>query len=241
MLQIIREQTGQNEPCPYIQGYQARMRYRLIDHCRPETYESMLDRGWRRFGRVFFRPVCEACEACRSLRIDVERFKASRSMRRIKRRNQDLQVSLGPASLTEEHLELYSRYHLDMSTRRGWPEKSIAPEDYFQTFLEGREGFGHEMLYWQGDRLVAVALVDLLPGALSAVYCYYEPEQRSRSLGVYSVLRQIDLARSRAASRLYLGYWIPENESMAYKARYKPHEILEGRPEFEDNAIWRSS
>ncbi|MEM7354841.1 MAG: arginyltransferase [Acidobacteriota bacterium] len=239
MLQVIREKIGDEESCPYLPGVQARMHYRLVDRCLPRTYQQMLERGWRRFGRVFFRPICAACNECRSLRLEVADFRPNRSMRRTLKHNQDLTVLLRPVSLSREHLDLYNRYHHDMEQRKDWPGKSITADDYFQTFVEGREGYGHELLCLEENRLIAVALVDLLPDALSAVYCYYDPERRSRSLGSFSILQQIELARSRGASRVYLGYWIANNPSMRYKARYRPHQILQGWPELDEEPIWR--
>ncbi len=241
MFEIIHKATGEEEPCVYLPDQLSRIRYRVIDYCTPETYTSLLERGWRRFGRIFFRPMCSPCTECRSLRVDVERFRPNRSMRRTLVRNRDLRVGLRRASVSDQHLELYDRYHDDMAERRGWSEKSITLLSYYRTFVEGRNDFGHEMLFFDGDRPVAVALVDLLPRAISAVYCFYEPELRSRSLGVYSVLRQIELARDRGVPHLYLGYLIEGNQSMRYKSRYRPHEILEGRPGLDEEPIWPSS
>ncbi len=241
MRQTIREASGQKEACVYLPGRQARMRYRVIDHCTTETYQRLLERGWRRFGRVFFRPACAGCEECRSLRVDVERFLPNRSMRRTLKRNQDLEVVLRPVSISQEHLRLYQDYHHDMAGRKDWPDKAITPIGYFQTFCEGKESFGHELLFLLGERLVAVALVDLLPRAVSAVYCYYDPELRARSLGVFSILQQVELVRRRSAPYLYLGYWVEGNASMRYKAGYRPHEILQGRPGLGSEEIWRAS
>ena len=237
--EIIHQAIGGEERCLYLPDQLSRMRYRVIDDCTPETYTFLLERGWRRFGRVFFRPMCAACVECRSLRVDVERFRPNRSMRRTLKRNLDLRIGLRRAAVSDQHLELYDRYHLDMAERKGWSEKAISLLDYYRTFVEARQDFGHEMLYFDGDRPVAVALIDLLPAAISAVYCYYEPEQRSRALGVYSILRQIDLARAQGIPYVYLGYWIVGNPSMSYKANYRPHEILEGRPGLDEEAIWR--
>ncbi len=241
MHEIVHQATGDEERCLYLPDQLSRQRYRVIDYCTPETYTSLLERGWRRFGRVFFRPMCAACEECRSLRVDVERFRPNRSMRRTRARNSDLRVGVRRAAVSDQHLELYDRYHLDMAERKGWSEKSISLLSYYRTFVEGGQGFGHEMLFFDGDRPVAVALVDVLPAAVSAVYCYYEPELRSRSLGVYSVLRQIDFARAQGVPYLYLGYWIEGNASMRYKANYRPHEILDGRPGLGEAAAWPAS
>ena len=235
---LIHETAGEEEDCHYLAGRLARMRYRVIDRCTAGEYERMLERGWRRFGRVFFRPACAACEECRSLRLEVESFRPNRSMRRTLKRNRDLRVGLRRASVSDRHLELYDRYHRDMAERKGWSEKSITLLGYYRTFVEGREGFGHELLYFERDRLVAIALVDVLPRAVSAVYCFYEPDLRARSLGAFSVLQQVELARARDAPHLYLGYWVADNASMSYKASYRPHEILQGRPEHGEEAVW---
>ncbi|MEM7585492.1 MAG: arginyltransferase [Acidobacteriota bacterium] len=239
MLQIIRETTHDEQQCAYLPDRGARMRYRLIDACPEDDYQQMLERGWRRFGRVFFRPACEGCWECRSLRVDVAAFEPNRSMRRTVRRNQDLEIVLRSPSITRQHLELYQRYHRDMAARRAWPDKDSTPVDYFQTFVEGSERFGRELLFLEGERLVAVALVDVLPQAVSAVYCFYDPEMRRRSLGVFSVLQQVALAESRGVPYLYLGYWVAGNASMRYKANYHPHQILAGRPKASEAPSWR--
>lgn len=215
------------------------MCYRWIQGCAPETYLQLLEHGWRRFGRVFFRPVCAACRECRSLRVDVGSFTPNRSMRRTLARNQDLEVLVGRPRLTESHVDLYNRYHAEMTERKGWHESEIDAEEYYSTFVEGCESFGYEFLYFAAGKLAGVALVDVLPRAISAVYCYYEPELRSRGLGVFSVLRQIELARMLRIPHLYLGYLVRGNPSMLYKERYEPNEILDGRPGLGETPRWQ--
>lgn len=234
MLDVVQE-----HPCSYLEDRTARMRYRLMPDCPPATYEKLLQRGWRRFGATFFRPACRGCEQCLSLRLDVEDFEPNRSQRRTLRKNQDLSVILRPVGISDAHLDLYDRYHGDMTERRGWDEKFLDADGYYSTFVAGGEGFAHELLYFAGEQLVGVALVDLLPHALSAIYCYYEPEERQRGIGVFSVLAQIELARQREIPYVYLGYWIRGNRSMGYKAKYQPHEILDGRPRLEEPPTWR--
>ena len=221
----------QDHPCPYLTDQVAKTRYRLHEGCTEKQYLAMLERGWRRFGLTFFRPTCAACSECRSLRVDVETFAPNRSMRRNLRENDDLDVSFQPASLTVEHLELYGRYHDDMHHRREWTERDAAPADYFQTFVQGQGSWGHELLVRLHGQLVCVALLDVLaPKAFSAVYCYYDPRLRHRGLGVFAVLTEIAKARQEGIPHVYLGYLIEDNRSMRYKAKYRPHEILDGRP-----------
>jgi len=238
MREAIREIVAEEETCAYLPDQRSKIHYRLIEGCTPRSYQRMLERGWRRFGNCFFRPACQGCQECRSLRVDVASFRPNRSMRRIWRKNQDLRTILRRPSLSEHHLALYERYHTDMARRKGWTEKTIAPLDYFLTYVQSHHEFGYELLFLGGDRLVCVALLDVLPRAISAVYCYYEPGLRSRGLGVFSVLREIGLARARGLPYLYLGYWVEGNQSMRYKAHYRPHQILQGRPDFNEPPVW---
>lgn len=238
MNEIIQQRVGEEEGCAYLPAQRARMAYRIIHGCRLATYQQLLEHGWRRFGHVFFRPICQACSACRSLRVTVASFVPNRSMRRTARRNRDLRVVLRRPTLSRDHLDLYDRYHADMAARKGWREKTIAADDYYHTFVAGHRSFGHEMLFLDAERLVAVALVDILPAAVSAVYCYYDPALRRRALGVYSVLQHIALARARGIPHVYLGYWIEGHPSMSYKARYGPHQLIAGRPALDEAAVW---
>lgn len=238
MREVIREQLGEEETCSYLPEQRSLTRYRIVEGCTPETYQRMLERGWRRFGPLFFRPMCVACQECRSLRVEVDSFEPNRSMRRTLKRNEDLRVIVQQPTVTREHMQLYDRYHADMAGRKGWTLRQSDPIDYLLTFVEGHRTFGHEMLFFVERRLVLVTLVDILPRAISAVYTYYDPDERQRSLGVYSILRQIELARSRQVPYLYLGYRVEGNASMRYKARYRPHQLLEGRPEFNEQPVW---
>ncbi|MEL7061417.1 MAG: arginyltransferase [Acidobacteriota bacterium] len=235
LLQILQDQ-----PCAYLPDRRAQIRYRLMESCDRTEYQHLLERGWRRFGMTFFRPECSACRACRSLRIDVETFEPTRSMRRTLAKNRDLDLTLCKATLGPQHLDLYQRYHADMQARRGWPIRPMTARTYLHTFLEGRQDFGHELRLSLGDRLLALSMVDVLPAGISAVYTVYDPEHRDRGLGVRAILGAIELARERGLPYVYLGHWIEENVSMSYKSSYRPHELLDHRPEINERPRWSS-
>ena len=76
------------------------------------------------------------------------------------------------------------------------------------------------------EELIAVAVTDVLPHGLSAIYTFFDPEHEARSLGVFSVLRQIEACRERGLPHLYLGYWIKDAPKMRYKTDYRPVELL---------------
>ncbi|MDR2152309.1 MAG: arginyltransferase [Helicobacteraceae bacterium] len=229
--------VSQDKSCPYLLDRTSATQYH-IGGVNSVMFAKLLSRGWRRFGRLFFRPVCAACDECKSARVDVDRFELSGSFRRILRKGEALRLEISRPIVSDDRLALYDRYHKERSISRGWETESADPTEYYCAFAESSEDYGYEFAYYYLDRLVCVALTDILPIGVSAVYCYYEPEMRSFSLGTYSVLRQAMFAKDRGAKRLYLGYWVQNNASLAYKARFKPFEILRGRPELDQTPIW---
>jgi arginine-tRNA-protein transferase len=181
-----------------------------------------MDLNFRRAGGVFYRPSCASCDECRMIRLPVDAFRASRSQRRCWQRNADLEIRVESAVLTEEKLQLYRRYLAD---RHDGQMTGSAEE--FREFLYTSPIRTHELSYRLAGRLVAVGVVDIEPRAVSAVYCYYDPNMPRRSLGVLNVLHTIELCRKQARPYLYLGFFIKDCQAMNYKANYRPAELLQ--------------
>jgi len=234
----MREFIIDNKPCPYLQGLTAKTRYILETNATTDQCQEYIEHGWRRFGKLFFTPICEGCQACLSMRINVKDFKPSRSHKRTIKANQKTKTVIARPSVSHEHLKLYDRYHADMKGRRGWENDSISAEEYFSSFVDGYNQFGYEFRYEVDEKLIGVALVDILHDGLSAIYCYYDPDYRHLSLGTYSILKQIEIANRINLDYIYLGYWVEDNASLTYKSRYHPHEILTGGFSRKESAIW---
>ncbi len=216
--------------CSYLPWEQSSLEYRGLAHVSERAFEEMLSRGWRRHGRNFFRPACPQCVKCRSLRVDVNAFHPSKSQRRAMKKNADVRLEVGPARVTGEHVRLYNAWHADMHVRSGWRDSRTNSESYAEAFLAGDWPFAKEFRYYRENRLIGVGLVDVLPDALSSVYFYHDPLWRSLSPGTFTVQKEIEYARQTGRRHLYLGYWIAECRSMAYKAQFGPHEILARYP-----------
>jgi len=236
-MELARFRT-QPYTCPYLPYEIASLDYRIAADMSAEGYHELLRRGWRRFGLDFFRPACARCVKCRSLRIDVQEFKPSSSQRRNLRRNAEIRVAVQAPTMTADHLRLYDAYHQDMHRRRGWPRQTRSESFYREMFLMGDGGFAREFLYFDRERLIGVALADVVSEALSSVYFFHDPGWRSRALGVFSILRQLQFAREQGLRRQYLGYWISECQSMSYKSQYRPHEILQRYPADDEEPTW---
>ena len=209
-------------PCPYLAGRAARHLALRLEPQLPGLYHALMDLNFRRLGEIFYRPQCDACDACRMIRIPAASFRPSRAQRRCLKRNADLKLSLGSPSLSDEKQALYRRY-LD-ARHDGQMDGSPAE---LHGFLYSSPIETLELTYALEGRLVGVGIVDVEPEALSAVYCYFEPSLAARSLGVFNVLRLIEECRRRGLPHVYLGYYVRGCPSMDYKALYRPCEILE--------------
>lgn len=212
---------GLDHACPYLPGLTARGEGFQIDSMDPVMIAAFLDRGFRRSGRVIYRPVCPNCSACIPLRIPVRRFRMTRSMRRVWRANRDLRVEVGAVELSDEKLDLYARYleHQHDGTMTGTPEE-------FANFLCRSPVETIEFRYCLGRRLLGVGVADRCPGALSSVYMYFDPEHRRRSLGTYSVLYETRYCADHGLDYYHLGYYVAGSGKMNYKARFKPCQAL---------------
>ena len=212
--------------CGYLPGETWRLEYELVSELSAAEYKERMLQGWRRFGVSLFRPRCPVCTACQSLRILVDQFRPNRSQRRASKASDGvIQVRIGRPEVTRAKLDLYDRYHAFQAEAKGWPIHG--PRDvtsYVQSFVDNPFPT-QEWCYYRGGRLVGVGYVDDLPGALSAIYFFYDPAERAASLGIWNVLQLIQRARARGIPHVYLGYYVPGCPSMEYKARFVPNQV----------------
>jgi leucyl-tRNA---protein transferase len=214
------------ECCGYLPDQLARMEYEHVSELTAEEYAARMMAGWRRFGHTLFRPRCPSCQACRSLRVEVDRFSPNRGQRRVRKANEGaVQLQVGSPRVSRARLALYQRFHDHRARTRGWDEREESPSSYHSAFVFNPFPT-EEWSYFLNGRLVGVGLVDSLPVGLSAIYFVHEPDHHRRGLGTWNVLCLIDEARRRGLPHLYLGYWVADCPSLAYKASFRPFEIL---------------
>ena len=186
-----------------------------------ETYNELIQHGFRRSGGYVYRPHCPSCQECVSVRVPVKYHQYSRNELRVIRRNSDvIQVSRN-GKFSERHFDLYKRY---MSSRHADGTMANPGKSDYHRFLicDWTETVFTE--YRLDSLLIAVAVVDVVSTGLSAVYTFFDPDFADRSPGHFAILHQIEQARSRDLDYLYLGYWIKDCNKMSYKRRYKPLE-----------------
>jgi arginine-tRNA-protein transferase len=195
----------------------------------PTVNDSLTQVGFRRSQNIAYRPACETCRACQSARAPTGEYVLSRSERKVLNRNDDLERHLVEAEATLEQFELLRRYLLARHADGGmaemtWPDYVAMVEDTaVRTHLIEYRRKSQDL--GPGD-LVACVLVDVLADGLSLVYSFYDPDETRRSLGSFIILDHIVQAQESNLPYVYLGYWVPGSEKMAYKARFSPLEIL---------------
>ncbi len=209
-----------HDQCPYLAGRTFTSENMMVTGIDEAGLNHLLFHGFRHFGPHFFRPVCEECHQCIPLRIPIASFEFSRNMRRVLKKAQDLQVNVSSPEPTEEKYRLYQA-HL----RRFSPQTDSVYESFKEAFFFGSP-FGREMQFFQDGELLGVSHFDITDTLLSAVYCYWDPEKEAFGPGTLAILKELEFAIQRGLRYVYLGYYVPENPHMNYKARFRPNEML---------------
>jgi leucyl-tRNA---protein transferase len=226
--------------CAYLPGRLVRMYYKYVNTPNKSFATAVIQRGWRRFGKYYFYPICEGCNACKSIRIDVARYSYTKSQRKAIRRNSQTKIIVQKPTLTQAHIDLYNRYHLFKKDKDGWNYHAISHREYHENFVDGASDFGKEVLYMDGGKLIGVDLIDVLDDGISSIYFFYDPTYTRHSLGTYSLLYQINLAKILDLKWIYLGYWVDGCKAFAYKQKFQPQEILDGFPKMEAEPDWQT-
>jgi arginine-tRNA-protein transferase len=218
-------------PCPYLAG---RTERKIVTELSGSDAEALHDRlsraGFRRSHNIAYSPVCPGCRACIPIRIVAGAFQPDRTQRRVMRANADVAAIEMPARASAEQFALFQRYQAarhgdgDMAAMGFYDYRAMVEDTPITTgMVEFRDG---------GGRLLGACLTDWLSDGLSAVYSFFDTEDAKRSLGTYAILWLVSRARSLSLPYVYLGYWVPQSQKMAYKARFRPSETLSG-------GVWR--
>lgn len=212
-------------PCPYLDGEMERKIFTPLDPLEgPYINDYLTHSGFRRSQNVIYRPACESCQACHSLRVNTSEFSPSQSFRRTIKANSDLIRSVNEAYATQEQFDLLHKY---LNIRH--PDGGMAEMDFnrYEMMVEDCASRTEIIEYREeSGRLIACCITDTLRDGLSMVYSFFDTQKTKRSLGNFMILDHIDICKRAGFSYLYLGYWVANSRKMSYKAKFKPHQIL---------------
>jgi arginine-tRNA-protein transferase len=221
--------------CPYLEGQMERKVFtHLVGEKAKELNDLLTQGGFRRSQNIAYRPACESCRACISVRILAAEFKPTRSMRRNGAANSDLVATEYHAEPSSEQFRLFRRYLDSRHQSGGMADMSIG--DYAMMvedshvdsrIIEYRvRAEGDGLQEQPTGELLAVALTDRMGDGLSMVYSFFNPEVTDRSLGTHMILDHIARAQNLGLPHVYLGYWVNGSRKMEYKTRFLPQEHL---------------
>jgi leucyl-tRNA---protein transferase len=222
-------------PCPYLPGMEERKVFTHLVGRRATALNDMLTQtGFRRSQTIAYRPACEQCRACVSVRVLVEDFRPSANLRRIASRNSDLIGAIGPAKPSAEQYSLFRAYLDHRHPDGGMADMSVldysmmVEDSHIETRIieYRRKGPDHFITHRGEGRLYGACLTDQLADGLSMVYSYFNPDFESRSLGTFMILDHIARAKAMGLPHVYLGYWVNGSRKMNYKMRFMPQEHL---------------
>lgn len=216
-------------PCPYLPKREERKVFtHLVGRRAAALNDTLTQSGFRRSQTIAYRPACENCRACVSVRVKVEEFRASQNLRRVLNVNQDVTATVLRTEPTSEQYSLFRGYldarHGDggMADMTVLDYSMMVEDSHVETRLIEYRVTDPE----QHNPLIGVCLTDVLADGLSMVYSFYEPDEEKRSLGTFIILDHIERARRLGLPHVYLGYWVEGSKKMAYKARFLPQERL---------------
>jgi arginyl-tRNA--protein-N-Asp/Glu arginylyltransferase len=213
--------------CPYLPKREERKVFtHLIGRRAAALNDTLTQSGFRRSQTIAYRPACENCRACVSVRVKVAEFRLSKSLRRVLGRNPDVSGSVVCTEPTSEQYALFRAYLDARHSDGGMADMTVL--DY-SMMVEDNHVESRLIEYRSldaGRPLVGVCLTDVLADGLSMVYSFYAPAEDKRSLGTFMILDHIERARRLGLPHVYLGYWVQGSRKMAYKARFLPQERL---------------
>ncbi len=214
--------------CGYFDDRMSLFEEYLLEDISEVEFDYLLAHGMRHFGDYFFRPRCKDCYRCIPIRVRVPDFKITRSQRRALKACEEVSVKIGPPVFSEEKFQLYLEHKKRFQTL----VDDVEDQKNFRMSFYSQSPFGVEFEYYVDGRLMGVALADVTQNAFSAIYTFYSSSAEKISLGTFSVIRQLEFCQERKIKYFYLGYYIAQNQSLMYKASFRPNEVyLDG--------IWR--
>ncbi len=210
------------DQCPYLDGMIAINENLLIKELEEHHVETFLNMGFRHFGEFFFRSVCAHCRCCIPIRIPVQEFSPSRSVRRLFSRGKHLTVALEEPVPSEEMFQLYRSHKKRFKDKAPGAESyDIYVRSFFYPFP-----FNRMLTIRDGEKLAAVSHLDVTANAMSAIYCYFDEAYARYSPGKLAVYKEILLSKEMGIQWLYLGYYIVKNRHTNYKVQFKPNQVM---------------
>jgi arginine-tRNA-protein transferase len=185
--------------------------------------DLLLAAGWRHFGSQFFRYSLGIYEddirRVIPLRIRLADFSLSKSQRRVMRQNWDASVEIRPLEITDQSITLFEKHKQRF--------KSGVPDSIYDFVSTPMPCEAFEVNVRIGPRLAAVSYFDVGERTVSAIYGMFDPEFSPRSLGIFTMLKEIEFAIEHGKEFYYQGYSYEGESFYDYKKRFRATECFD--------------
>lgn len=209
-------------PCNFLEGQEWSL---LAIH--DQSVDRLMHLGGGRFGPIFCLPACHHCRACHPARIDLSKFRWTRSMRRTRNRNKDLIRRIGPIELTKSKFDLFETFvNTQFQTKTEHLQDARERRNFYESWHMTQMDCTREVSYWLADRLMAVSTIDVGESGIYSHYCYYDLTVPRRRLGIYTFLQEIEMCRERGWTHLYIGFMNMKSKKLRYKEQFTGIEVL---------------
>jgi arginyl-tRNA--protein-N-Asp/Glu arginylyltransferase len=197
-----------------------------------QQLDTLLANGWRHFGTHFFRYNLgfyeQEIRRVFPLRIRLKDFSFSKSQRRILKKNQDLEIIIRPIEITTEKELLF-----ELHRQRFKNNAPFSLHDFLSYDAANIPCEALEVVVYRGSELLAASFFDVGEKSISSVYAIFAPSETSRSLGIYTLLLEIEWARENKKDFLYQGYAYEGNSFYDYKKRFRALEKFDWKDDWE--------
>jgi leucyl-tRNA---protein transferase len=213
--------------CSYLEDEEAQPAFvHPLFEMTPAIYSQLIEQGYRRSGDEVYSPHCASCSACIPVRLKVSEFIPNHNQTRCLHKNKDTEFIIKPAEFEQSHYDIYLRYQ---DKRHSEGAMAHSSQNEYLHFLKSAWCDTRFVEFVIDGELAAVAVVDNLENALSAVYTFFDPRFSNKSPGVYAVLWEIEWAKQLNKEFIYLGFWIKRCKKMSYKSNYQPLQIYKNK------------
>jgi len=189
------------------------------DALSPADLDEYLARGWYRMVQSIF--TCRFVMmrgnvySAMWLRLPLSDYRFKKSLRRRMTRNANkFRIEMGPVALSKEKERLYNVY------RKTFPaDLSPSLEISLYGGSDRRIFDTHEFRVYDVDRLIACSFFDKGAKGLQSVLGIYDPEYSQHSLGLHTMLLEIQYGVEGQYTYFYPGYVAPGYPTFDYKLR----------------------
>lgn len=190
-----------------------------LESFKGDLLDKLLANGWYRMGPSFFTThylfYGEGFYSAIWLRSVLEGYSLSKSLRKIDRKNKELFTHRVDAfTHTDELDELYQAYTASF--------KGELPETLSTYMMDSLDLDIYDtrlVKIYDGAKLIACSIFDVGAKTIASIFGMYHPDYHEYSLGLYTMLLEIEFCQAHKMDFYYVGYFVPGNPRFDYKLR----------------------